>query len=118
MLLVVCVSAALDYKFVVNSADPDKAISPSQKETETDFVPASDGAENMVPEHDENEEEASSLAPPSLAENGTLVNSTGNQESSSLLLSWCRCNKLHKRARPRKEKVASFKDDAMCRPAH
>lgn len=79
-------SPALDYKFVVNSVDPDEAVSPRSKETEPDFVPASDRSENMVPEHGENgrdpdedaEEDASSLMPLTVAENGAVVNSTGN----------------------------------------
>lgn len=77
-------SPALDYKFVVNSVDPDEAISPSKKEKEPDLVPASNRSRNVVPERDEDEddaeEDADSRVPLILAENGTLANSTGNHQ--------------------------------------
>lgn len=80
----VCVLLALDYKFFVNSADPDEATSPSKKEKEPDVVPTSNRSENVVPEHDEDEddaeEDAGSRVPLIPAGNVTLANSTGNHQ--------------------------------------
>lgn len=79
-----CVSPALDYKFVVNSVDPDEAVSPSEKEKQPAFVPMSNRIENSVPERDEDEDDAEEDADGRvlliLAENGTLANSTGNRQ--------------------------------------
>lgn len=74
---------------MVNSVDPDEAITPStKKEKEPDFVPMFNRSENMVLEHGEDEddakedaeEDAGSRVPLIPAENGTLANSTGNQQ--------------------------------------
>lgn len=85
-----CVLLALDYKFVVNSVDPDGAITPTKKEKEPDFVPTSNRSENLVPERDEDEddaeEDADSRVPLIQAENGTLANSTGKSSAGVELL--------------------------------
>lgn len=85
---------------MVNSADPDEAITPSKKATEPDVVPVSDPSENMVPEHNENgedvEEDASGLVLLTLAENGTLVNSTGNHLLDSDVTALLRDNRWRK----------------------
>lgn len=84
---IVCVSPALDYKFVVNSVDPDEVISQTEKEKGSDFVPTSNRSENVVQEceedEDNDEEDVGSRAPVILAGNGTLANSTGNDQQES-----------------------------------
>lgn len=85
--LVVCVSPALDYKFVVNSVDPDAVISQTEKEKGSDYVPTSNRSEDVAQEREEdednNEEDVGSCAPVILAGNGTLANSTGNNQQQS-----------------------------------
>lgn len=139
--LVVCVSPALDYKFVVNSADPDAVIPQTEKEEGSDSVPTSNRSEDVAQERqedeDNNEGDGGSRAAGILAGNGTLANSTGNNQQRSSFLgkgftSWFSLDtglviisdtNTHDKRRQQngqspQQKVTAFKDDTMCHEAH
>lgn len=69
---------------MVNSVDPDEVSSQTEKEKGSDFVPTSNRSESVVQEREEDEdndeEDVGSRAPAILAGNGTLANSTGNDQ--------------------------------------